>query len=459
MHALSARPGLLIFETASVLLFCVVLTRVTRGSSRAVYGAILIACAMGTVAWVAFGLPFWAILSILLVLEAAVMAVRAVADGGRRRASAILGGVCLLSTPALWILSGAPHWRIVTAIAAIAVAALVLYLVRQRKEVHAVRVDLKRYANDIQSAARPKYLYWSQRRVSHVTEDRGIHLPKPSEYNLGANIGAINVGKKVQSGNGSSRHDVAETLVDRLSPARLDAGAAGPEQGMPFTVGTGTIAFSEFRGDEKLGMERLAIGYAAFNTSDGKSVALCLFCSLDNFVEFIQSSDSGVKRGWSWSSSPAVLEFIRTSGATKGIYSPNEIAIECVKHALDRRDVKDSDAGHWKRRPFTFLEVQGEAEWLAEVYHDAVFDSTVEIGGVASSPDLKFDRIVVGAPLWIRTRKMRAVRLSDEYTEAELDEEFNRAAMLKRRAQLVLTELGLLATPPPPESQAQRPRY
>ena len=89
----------------------------------------------------------------------------------------------------------------------------------------------------------------------------------------------------------------------------------------------------------------------------------------------------------------------------------------------------------------------------------AVFDSTVEIGGVASSPDLKFDRIVVGAPLWIRTRKMRAVRLSDEYTEAELDEEFNRAAMLKRRAQLVLTELGLLATPPPPESQAQRPRY
>jgi hypothetical protein len=43
--------------------------------------------------------------------------------------------------------------------------------------------------------------------------------------------------------------------------------------------------------------------------------------------------------------------------------------------------------------------------------------------GVTGSPDLTFGRTVIGVPLRMRTREMRAVRLSDEYTEEEIDEQ------------------------------------
>jgi len=92
---------------------------------------------------------------------------------------------------------------------------------------------------------------------------------------------------------------------------------------------------------------------------------------------------------------------------------------------------------------------------VAEIYHEVWLDPPQEIDGVPGHP--KFDRILVGAPLWIRTSSIRAVRMSDEYSETEVDQDFDRRARIKERIKRWRREFGFSAQAPL-ELPAQRPR-
>jgi hypothetical protein len=202
------------------------------------------------------------------------------------------------------------------------------------------------------------------------------------------------------------------------------------------------MSFSEFRGSETLGnKDHLAMALSFYPMADGAAyTAVCLYCSMDNFSEFIQEVGLPMGSNWSFSSSPAVANFIASAGKRdpRSPYSNNDIAIESVKLALDHRDVRPSEVDGWIRRPFAFAEVNGTADWTAEVYYDAVLDYDYEV--FARGPVVEEDvepivlrRIIIGAPLWIRTRSLRSVRLVDEWSEEEIDQETDRRSELRRR--------------------------
>jgi hypothetical protein len=67
----------------------------------------------------------------------------------------------------------------------------------------------------------------------------------------------------------------------------------------------------------------------------------------------------------------------------------------------------------WKRS-FTYGDVEDCAEWCAQVYLD------VDLVEAGLGPEDGFRRILVGAPIWVRTPRLRAVRLYSEFTRDEL---------------------------------------
>ncbi len=80
-------------------------------------------------------------------------------------------------------------------------------------------------------------------------------------------------------------------------------------------------------------------------------------------------------------------------------------------------DVRDRP---W-RRGFTYGHVGEVGEWFAEVYLD------VPAGDLPRPEDAAgYDRVVVGAPLWVRTPSLRALTLYDEIPAQELDLDIGR---------------------------------
>ena len=68
------------------------------------------------------------------------------------------------------------------------------------------------------------------------------------------------------------------------------------------------------------------------------------------------------------------------------------------------------------RRAFTYGDIQDVAERLAEIYLD------VDLLSAGKGREDGFRRIIVGAPVWIRTPRLRAIRMYNEYSRAELED-------------------------------------
>ena len=101
--------------------------------------------------------------------------------------------------------------------------------------------------------------------------------------------------------------------------------------------------------------------------------------------------------------------------------SIEEIALAALQVAESqgmRGPTVDPPLKGW-RRGFTYGDIQGTAEWLAEIYLDIDLLST-SYGRIHG-----FRRIIVGAPLWIRTPRLRAIRVYKEYSTSELEGESN----------------------------------
>jgi hypothetical protein len=127
--------------------------------------------------------------------------------------------------------------------------------------------------------------------------------------------------------------------------------------------------------------------------SDGSRVEVCLFGSIDNVAGYLAGAMAPAPI-WSSSSTWAIEEFIEHRGLKAApVYDDDEsIAVEIVRVL--------NNEGMTGQYVFTG---DPSSEWFAEVYKDVVLDK--ERWHLQPGPDMlePADRILIGAPLWIRS--------------------------------------------------------
>ena len=72
----------------------------------------------------------------------------------------------------------------------------------------------------------------------------------------------------------------------------------------------------------------------------------------------------------------------------------------------------------WNRR-FTYGDVQRDAQWCAQIYADVlVSENSDHIDNWKG-----YHRVLIGAPMWVRTPNLRTLRIYGEYDPQDLDRE------------------------------------
>lgn len=162
-----------------------------------------------------------------------------------------------------------------------------------------------------------------------------------------------------------------------------------------------------------------ALIYASVPVEHGDPVAVCLFGSLENYADFVV--EAGARRGDGWTSSAAgdIERFLSTRQSENGdiYHSDEEIAREAVKVCC-RQGEKVSSANGRKghNRNFTYGETRGVSEWCAEIYRD------IDLSTSKFGPQYGHSRVLIGAPLRVRTSTLRNILLYSYYSKDGLEE-------------------------------------
>ncbi|WP_319462473.1 hypothetical protein [Micromonospora sp. RTP1Z1] len=172
-----------------------------------------------------------------------------------------------------------------------------------------------------------------------------------------------------------------------------------------YAKGIGRIEFSHFVNEEQ---KRVVLGVRSI-ASDGTRVAVCLFGSRDNVAGFMGPLDP-VASGWSSSAMWSVSEWLAAGCGESSLLHDDQqsISVEAMKIAFEQgftQESRNASDRPWTRG-YTFADAT-DSEWFAEIYSDVVLDKD------RWSLDEPVDRILVGAPLWVRTPRAAARRYRD----------------------------------------------
>ena len=264
------------------------------------------------------------------------------------------------------------------------------------------------------------YLYWSEKRIRKLAEDNNLKL----EPTISVEVRTPSFGVLPEVGgsfapSALSRQKIAERMERSIGRIAVENFVTPPP--VRFAKGVGTMAFSEFYFNGPTGA---AVTCTTSVASDGTRVAVCLFGSVENFAGMVFDGDCR-RAGWYSSNAPAVLRFIQNGGTPDNVDTPwrRELptlewyAHEAFKIAFRQGEESGSDRvidRPW-RRGFSYGHIDDVAEWMADVYVDVavpVYDDGLR----------RFDRIVVGAPVWIRTPNIRSWHAYDSQTMEQLDD-------------------------------------
>ncbi len=256
-----------------------------------------------------------------------------------------------------------------------------------------------------------EYLYWSSRRTNRFLEDNGLVVQPVTHTISSPSLSWLPIFSRSTSSSGGLRPQVAkriETALGQIAVTRFNA--PGP---VTYAKGTSTVVFGEFITWLVQPERQPAVMFTEvdYDRRNRRSVAVCLYGSMDNFSEYVQSVGPGynggpLEEGWVSSSAPAVYNFIKSHGKQfDRLFTPEIMAIEALKVADGQgiyKAFQDIELGIYRpwQRSFTYGDVR-RAEWLAQIYLDVELHTTED----------GFRRVLVGAPLWIRTPKLRSVRL------------------------------------------------
>lgn len=261
-----------------------------------------------------------------------------------------------------------------------------------------------------------KILYWSSRRIGAVAEGHRIDLgPHATTAVTSPRLGMLPTISRRDSPRPLTRVEqlqrVQEGLGERVERS-FDSDAA-----FGFAAARTTLSFARMQYEPT---PTRAVMFAEVRSHSGGPIAVCLFGSMDNFSEFLRNAKAPLEQGWSSSSLPAVIKYVASRCTKQPDAHPTRhgIAIEALKIATHEGMHGDSLHPRNRRpwhRAFTFGDVPQMADWLAEIYLDV--DLIAETGTTYDG----YNRILIGAPLWISTPYLNSVRLYEDYEQAELD--------------------------------------
>ncbi|WP_158515662.1 hypothetical protein [Kitasatospora sp. MBT66] len=208
------------------------------------------------------------------------------------------------------------------------------------------------------------------------------------------------VGLQHAEGRERSRKHVADRLVRAL---RDQIAVTYDEPQVLLASGLGRVAFSAFT--DGPAREKGVVLHARTESSSGRRVDLCLFGSVDNTVDFRAGEAVEGSSSSAWS---AVAQLLESRGTrTTSQWDEPGLAIEALKIALGGRE---GAQGGSPEEPWTRPWALGHAtdvEWLAVIYSDVTLDpERWDFDGTNLEGT---QRIIVGAPLWVRTAGPQAV--------------------------------------------------
>jgi hypothetical protein len=239
-----------------------------------------------------------------------------------------------------------------------------------------------------------RYLYWSDRRIRNIATDNNIDVDNRWRLALRSpNFALLPQAEATKERRAVQRHEVA-TRVERAIGQRAVEDFVTPPA-TAFAKGSGRVTFAEYtpwrvkKGEER----RAVVIHTRATSSSGCRVEVCLFASIENCAGYLPGPDAQAPM-WSSSSTPFIEEFIKKEGKKRArVYDDDEsIAVEILR-VFNNEGMIDK---------FVFNR-NASAEWFAEVYHDVELDKkrwSLKPGRDLPEP---VDRIVIGAPLWVRS--------------------------------------------------------
>ena len=254
-----------------------------------------------------------------------------------------------------------------------------------------------------------RYYYWSDRRIREIAADNDITLTTRWPWNYRTPsipwVGQVEIGEPQRN---LRRNEIANKLESAIGLHAVEDLITPPPA--RFTKGSGHIEFARFI-SSYAGNEG-AIMHARKISSLGQRADICLFGSMDNFAGYIQQADYNPS-GWTSSAWHAIDELLETHGRKNTSQWDDEEsrAVEALKIALGQGIT--THVGKHKDRPETRGFTIGNAEdteWMAEIYVDV--ELTKDRWNFSpADPEFGAERILIGAPLWIRTTSPKGLTL------------------------------------------------
>lgn len=266
-----------------------------------------------------------------------------------------------------------------------------------------------------------EYLYWSDRRTSRFMEDNGLSVRPVTRTFTSPAFGWLPTFSRSSTSVSGTRLQIAKTIEGALGQTavtRFDA--PGPIQ---YAKGTSTVVFGDFMGVTTQQEDRPAVMFSEVGHSRKRrdSVAVCLFGSMDNFPEYVRESTPRADWGWSSSAARSVFKFLKLQGKEieeSGFGdTPAGICYAALQIARDQGTYRaNSECTFGLDRPWERSYTYGdarEAQWLAQIYLDMT-RKDFEADGFDFprwEVAIPYQRVLIGAPLWIRTPSPQAITL------------------------------------------------
>ncbi|MFG1996080.1 hypothetical protein ACGFJ7_39505 [Actinoplanes sp. NPDC048988] len=237
-----------------------------------------------------------------------------------------------------------------------------------------------------------RYFYWSQRRIDRIAEDNRITVQRTGSTKMKSPAGPFLPGVEVDRPRPAmSRPEIADRIERHLAGVTVRDFVTPPP--VRFAAGLGTLSFAEFVNFGK--RENIVSIFTDSTASDGTHVAVGMFGSKDNLADIIAGAQT-TDTGWSSSAANHIFGFISSFGRTVASGSDRE---EIAREAINLLTHQGGGIGEGEKRGFTYGHIGEHGEWLMEAYLDVEIDYP------------PYDRIVVGAPLWVRTASPQALVL------------------------------------------------
>lgn len=237
-----------------------------------------------------------------------------------------------------------------------------------------------------------RYAYWSDRRIRAIAEEYDIALERLGWTSM---LKVPFLQMEVRRDRRTlRRHEIARRVQTEIGARATTDFSFHP---VHFATGNSVLSFSEFAGISVV--NKGVIVHTSLRTDAGQLVEVCLFGSVENLAGYVGAGDP-TSSGWVSSAAPAVFEFVASRGMVNNSQwdDMEAISLEALKIAREQGVRRDSQPGAPWTRGFTLSHAE-PAEWLAEIYTDVLIDKS----RWQLHEGEEVDRVVIGAPLWVRT--------------------------------------------------------